>query len=196
MLVCTILVGLACMPCFVAECATFAAVPFTNWVCTRLHVFVRFIVYLDVLVLMVAIGVVPDWIVHELVAPTVLLITWILVHLERTMVSSSTLLGLYATNRFRERCLLDVGGGTCHNDSMELARRSWAILASIWQALWRSWCAANMWGMIVPRVFLYFTTFCIRQVRRDSSDVATASVGARLHISGQSPAGGVLQLIL
>ena len=174
----------------------FCSCTFTNWVCTRLHVLLRFVVYLGVLVLMVTIGVVLDWTVHELVAPTVFLITWILVHLERTMVSSSTLLGLYAMNRFRERWLLDVG-----MEHVTMIQWNWRddlgrFLASIWEFLWRPWCAANMLGMIVPRVSLYFTTVCICQVRRDSFNVAAASVDDRLHTSGQSAAGGVLQLLL
>ena len=73
-------------------------------------------------------------------------------------------MGLYAMNRFRERCLLDVG-----MEHVTMIRWNWRdalgrFLASIWQALWRPWCAADMLGMSVPRVSLYFTTFVIARL--------------------------------
>ena len=55
---------------------------------------------------MLNIGILPDWIVNEVVAQIVILMTWILAHLERMTVSSSILSGLYLRKHLRERLSL------------------------------------------------------------------------------------------
>lgn len=108
-LICTLLVGIACMPCFCGRMNTRCSRAFTNWVYTRLHVFFCFVIYFDLFVLMFTIGVLPDWTVNEFVQQAVSFITWVLVHLEKMIVSFSILFGLFLMVRFRERLLLAAG---------------------------------------------------------------------------------------
>ena len=61
--------------------------------CTRLQVFLRFVIYLDLPILMINIGILPDWIANEVVAQIVIFMTWLLAHFERMTVSSSIFSG-------------------------------------------------------------------------------------------------------
>ena len=105
-LVCTILVGLACILPLCGRMHNHCSRALTNWVCTRLQVFLCFVIYFDLPILMLNIGILPDWIVNEIVAQIVIFMTWILAHLERMTVSPSILSGLYLRNHFRERLSL------------------------------------------------------------------------------------------
>merc|ERR1711920_222915 len=82
---------------------------FTRWVYTRLHVFFCIVVYLDLLVLMFTIGVLPDWTVNEFVVWLVRFITWCLVHLQNMITSFAILFLFFLLLRFRERIALAAG---------------------------------------------------------------------------------------
>mmetsp|Transcript_104732 Transcript_104732/g.337682 ORF Transcript_104732/g.337682 Transcript_104732/m.337682 type:complete len:339 (-) Transcript_104732:113-1129(-) len=107
--VCMVLVSIACMPCFCGRMHNRCSRAFTRWVYTRLHVFFCFVIYFDLLVLMFTIGVLPDWTVNEFLQQAVLFVTWVLVHLQKMIVSFSILFGLFLMVRFRERLLLAAG---------------------------------------------------------------------------------------
>mmetsp|Transcript_47194 Transcript_47194/g.109138 ORF Transcript_47194/g.109138 Transcript_47194/m.109138 type:complete len:331 (-) Transcript_47194:159-1151(-) len=107
--VCMGLVSFACMPCFCGHMHNRWSRAFTHWVYTRLHVFFCFVMYFDLLVLMFTIGVLPDWTVNEFVQQAILFVTWVLVHLQKMIVSFTIIFGLSLMIRFRERLLLAAG---------------------------------------------------------------------------------------
>merc|ERR1719414_1148441 len=58
---------------------------------------------------MFTIGILPDWTVNQFMAQFVLFVTWVLVHLEKMVVSFTIIFGLFLMVRFRERLLLATG---------------------------------------------------------------------------------------
>jgi hypothetical protein len=76
---------------------------------TRLHIFFCVVTYINLVVLMFTIGVLPDWTVNQFVEYMVLFVSWLLIHLEKLITSSAILFGFFLLVRFRERIALAAG---------------------------------------------------------------------------------------
>jgi len=104
-----VVVSIACLPCFCGRMHTRCSHAFTKWVYTRLHVYFCFVIYLDLFILMFTIGVLPDWTVNEYIRQTIDFVSWVLIRLEKLIVSFCILMGLFLMVRFRERLFMAAG---------------------------------------------------------------------------------------
>lgn len=62
---CVLVFGIWCTPCICGRLSNPCSRCFTSWVYTRLHVFFCIVSYLNLIILMLVIGILPDWTVNE-----------------------------------------------------------------------------------------------------------------------------------
>jgi len=82
---------------------------FTAWIYTRLNIFFWTVTYLNLVILMLTIGVLPDWTVNEFVFWFTLFISWILIHLKKMITSAGILAAFFLLFRFHERIRMAAG---------------------------------------------------------------------------------------
>mmetsp|Transcript_73064 Transcript_73064/g.144883 ORF Transcript_73064/g.144883 Transcript_73064/m.144883 type:complete len:324 (-) Transcript_73064:33-1004(-) len=104
-----VVVSIACLPCFCGRMHNRCSRAFTKWVYTRLHVYFCFVVYIDLFIVMFSIGVLPDWTVNQYIRQTIHFVSWVLIHLQKLIVSISILMGLFLMVRFRDRLFMAAG---------------------------------------------------------------------------------------
>jgi hypothetical protein len=99
---------------------------FTRYVYTRLHVFFCIVTYVNLFIMMISIGVCPDWTVNQFVVYLILFVSWVLIHLQKMITSLGILAGFYLLVRFRERIALAAG-----MEHVTVFRFDWRDLFSI-----------------------------------------------------------------
>jgi len=104
-----LLLAIWCMPCVCGRFKNRCSRWFTSWVYTRLHVFFMVVTYLNLVILMFTLGVLPDWTVNEFVLYVVKFISWVLIHLKKMITSVTILFAFYVMVRFRDRIAMAVG---------------------------------------------------------------------------------------
>jgi len=104
-----ILVGMWCLPCLCGKMRNSCARSFTQWIYTRLNVFFWTITYVNLIVLMFTIGILPDWTVNEYLEHLLLFITWILVHLKKMITSAAIIAAFFLVIRFQEKVRIAAG---------------------------------------------------------------------------------------
>jgi len=104
-----LLVGLWCMPCFCGKMRCGVAKKFTSWIYTRLNVFFWTITYINLAILMLTIGCLPDWTINEYMSYLVLFITWVLIHLKKMIMSGAIIVCFFLVLRFQERIRIAAG---------------------------------------------------------------------------------------
>lgn len=104
-----ILVILWCLPCLCGKMRNSCARKFTQYIYTRLNVFFWTITYINLAVLMVTIGCLPDWTMNEYMKYLVLFITWVLIHLKKMIISAAIIGGFFFIARFQEKIRIAAG---------------------------------------------------------------------------------------
>jgi hypothetical protein len=103
------LVGIWCLPCVCGRLKNPVSRAFTNWVYTRLHVFFCVVTYVNLFIVMMFIGILPDWSVNQYLFAVVGFNAWVLVHLKKTITSLAILFGFFMALKFRDRILNAAG---------------------------------------------------------------------------------------
>lgn len=104
-----VLLVIWCLPCICGRLKNPVSRGFTNCVYTRLHTFFCVVTYVNLFILMVTIGVLPDWSVNEYFLYWVKFVAWVLVHLKKTITSLGIIFGFYLVLKFRDRILMAAG---------------------------------------------------------------------------------------
>jgi len=107
--VCVLLIGLWCLPCFCGRMRNRCSRPFTNWVYTRMHVFYWGVVYFTLFILMFMVTVLPDWSMREFLDYSGRFLHWVLVHVQKMIVSACIIIAFMMALKFRERIALVAG---------------------------------------------------------------------------------------
>eukprot|EP00933_Yihiella_yeosuensis_P050674 TRINITY_DN48471_c0_g1_i1.p1 TRINITY_DN48471_c0_g1~~TRINITY_DN48471_c0_g1_i1.p1 ORF type:complete len:357 (-),score=35.50 TRINITY_DN48471_c0_g1_i1:146-1216(-) len=107
--VCCTVAFLWCMPCICGRMRNTLSRSFSRCVYTRLHVFFCAVSYLSLILLMLTIGMLPDWTVNEFAEYFVRFLDWTLIHLQKLITSISILFGFFLLFRFRDRIALAAG---------------------------------------------------------------------------------------
>lgn len=103
------LLFLWCLPCLCGKMRNSCARTFTAWIYTRLNIFFWFITYVNLFILMITIGILPDWTVNEYLAHLVLFVTWGLVHLKKMITSVAIIACFFLVVRFQEKIRMAAG---------------------------------------------------------------------------------------
>jgi len=103
------LVMLWCLPCLCGKLRNKWARNFTQYIYTRLNIFFWTITYINLGILMLTIGCLPDWSVNEYMQWLVLFITWVLIHLKKMIISAAIIGGFFLVARFQERIRVAAG---------------------------------------------------------------------------------------
>merc|ERR1719482_512703 len=98
-----IVLMLWCMPCICGQMRNTVAREFTKFIYTRLNVFFWTVTYLNLLIMMLTIGILPDWTVNEYVQYLVLFVSWILIHLKKMIISAAICVGFLWSSSSRPR---------------------------------------------------------------------------------------------
>jgi len=107
--VCICLLFIWCIPCICGKMRNKGSRKFTAWIYTRLNVFFWTVTYLNLAILMLTIGVLPDWTVNEFFFWLTLFISWILIHLKKMITSAAILAAFFLLFRFHERIRMAAG---------------------------------------------------------------------------------------
>jgi len=100
---CVLVFGIWCTPCICGRLSNPCSRCFTSWVYTRLHVFFCIVSYLNLIILMLVIGILPYWTVNEFAMYLILFVAWVLIHLQKMIISFCILFGFYMLLKFRDR---------------------------------------------------------------------------------------------
>lgn len=98
-----------CLPCYCGQFKNSCSQGFTKWVYTRLHIFFCLITYFNLLVLMFAVGVMPDWTADDYFASLYAFLVWMLAHTQKIIHSLFIMAGLYILVKLRDRLALAAG---------------------------------------------------------------------------------------
>lgn len=98
-----------CLPCLCGKMRNSYARSFTQYIYTRLNVFFWFVTYLNLFILMVTIGILPDWTVDDYFTHLVLFVSWVLIHLKKFITSAVILGGFAVAVKFQERIRMAAG---------------------------------------------------------------------------------------
>lgn len=104
-----ILVMLWCLPCICGKMRNSMARGFTKCIYTRLNVFFWTITYINLVILMLTIGVMPNWTVDEYLDYMLKFITWVLIHLRKIMTSGAIVVCFFLVVRFQEKIRVAAG---------------------------------------------------------------------------------------
>lgn len=107
--VCTLVVFLWCLPCFCGRMHTPCSRRFTNWVYTRLHVFYWGVLYITLFIVMLAVGILPDWTMPDFLGYVSRFVVWVLRKTQSMIISGCILAGFMMALKFRERVLFATG---------------------------------------------------------------------------------------
>jgi len=107
--VCCLLLGLWCIPCICGKMRNKGSRKFTAWIYTRLNVFFWTVTYLNLVILMFTIGILPDWTVNEFFFYLTLFISWILIHLKKMITSVAIMAAFFLLLRFNDRIRMAAG---------------------------------------------------------------------------------------
>lgn len=102
-------VGIMLLPFVCGRMRNSCSRSFSRLVYTHIHIFFMWAIYFDLFFLMITIGVLPDWSVNQFLERLILFITWVLVHLQKLIVSVGILCGFVLIVRFRDRLLMAAG---------------------------------------------------------------------------------------
>lgn len=104
-----IVLMLWCLPCLCGKMRNSYARSFTQYIYTRLNVFFWFVTYLNLFILMITIGILPDWTIDDYFTYLVLFISWVLIHLKKFITSAVILGGFVVVVKFQERIRMAAG---------------------------------------------------------------------------------------
>jgi hypothetical protein len=76
---------------------------FTKFIYTRLNVFFWTVTYLNLIIMMLTIGILPDWTVNEYGQYLVLFVSWILIHLKKMIISAAICVGFLLVFKFQAK---------------------------------------------------------------------------------------------
>ncbi|KAF4674123.1 hypothetical protein FOL47_009660 [Perkinsus chesapeaki] len=119
---CLVAVGLWCLPCLCGSLGRGSIVSEVFLMCTysRMHVFYISVSIFNFLVVCTVIGLLPGWTFNDFVITVATVTVWVLDRLQKFLVSSAMLFGLWLVWRFRQRILIAAGV-----DHVTLVRFSW-----------------------------------------------------------------------
>mmetsp|Transcript_44927 Transcript_44927/g.106663 ORF Transcript_44927/g.106663 Transcript_44927/m.106663 type:complete len:341 (+) Transcript_44927:57-1079(+) len=98
-----------CLPCLCGRMRNPCSRKFTSWVYTRLHTFFCIVSYLNLVIIMFVVGVLPDWSVNQYVEYVAMGISWILEHMVKMIRCAAILAAFFLLFKFRERILVAAG---------------------------------------------------------------------------------------
>lgn len=101
--VCALIIGMWCTPCVCGRMRNRCSRQFTTWVYTRLHVFYWGVLYLTLFITMFMIWVLPDWTLADFLDYTGRFLRWILIHMQKMIISACIIFGFMLALKFRER---------------------------------------------------------------------------------------------
>lgn len=97
------------LPCWCGRFKNPCSQGFAKWVYTRLHIYFCLITYLNLVILMFAVGVMPDWTADDYFWYLYKFLVWVLIHTQKIIRSAFILAGLYLMVKLRDRLAVAAG---------------------------------------------------------------------------------------
>jgi len=107
--VCVIIVCIWLLPCICGKMHSPCSRRFTSCIYTRLHVFYWGVLYLTLFLVMVTIGVLPDWTVEDFTKYLGFFLAWVLENVASTIQSLAVIGGCVVMLKFRDRLVYLAG---------------------------------------------------------------------------------------
>lgn len=104
-----LLVVLWCLPCLCGKLRNSCARKFTQYIYTRLNIFFWTVTYINLAILMLTLGCLPDWTMNEYMHYLLLFVTWVLIHLKKMIISAAIIGGFFFITKFQEKIRIAAG---------------------------------------------------------------------------------------
>lgn len=100
---CCVMIACCLIPCICGRMRNWVSKKFSSWVYTRLHIFFCTITYINLMILMTTITVLPDWTLNTFFQHLIKFFMWFLEYMEHVITSAMILIGFYLLYKFFDR---------------------------------------------------------------------------------------------